>query len=173
MIEVLTKMTQRLRSMIFIKALPYLKTEELRRIEQARLSKVVQAETQRIIHKRLKRQQLVKFQKEYEEGRRRIKKYYKRKYQKQISELKRQNNRWIKEDLELNKLIKKSRLIRSALIAESFHHTTADRIMEQFSILTDSEYSGYSTQSESDMPSYSSHTDHEEESNHSDSNIEM
>ena len=166
-------MTQRLRSMIFIKALPYLKTEELRKVEGAKLSKVVQAETQRIIHKRLKRQQLVKFQKEYEEEKQRIKKYYKRKYQKQISELKRQNDVWIKEDLELNKLIKKSKLIRSALITESFHHTTADRILEQFNILTDSEYSGYSTQSESDIPSYSSHTDYEKESNHSDSNVEM
>jgi hypothetical protein len=162
-------MTQRLRPMIFIKTLPYLKTEELRRIEEIKISKVVQAETQRIIHKRFKRQQLVKFKGEYDEEKQKIK----RRYQKQISKLKKQNDAWIKEDLELNKLIKKSRLIRSALITESFHHTTAERIMEQYSIMTDSEYSGYSMQSESDTPIHSHLTDHEKESNHSDSDAEM
>ena len=162
-------MTQRLRPMIFIKTLPYMKTEELRKIEKAKISKVVQAETRRIIHKRFKRQQLVKYQKEYEKEKQKIK----RKYQKQISKLKKQNDAWVKEDLELNKLIKKSRLIRSALITESFHHTTAERIMEQYSIMTDSEYSGYSTQSESDIPVHPCLTNHEKESNHSDSDEEM
>src|ERR1051325_10630725 len=162
-------MTQRLRPMIFIKTLPYMKTEELRRIEKAELSKVDEAETQRIIHKRFKRQQLVKFRNEYEGEKQKIKK----KYQKQISKLKKQNDAWIKEDKELNKLIKKSKLIRSALITESFHHTTAERIMEQYSIMSDSEYSEYSTQSESDIPIHPCLTDHEKESNHSDSDEEM
>ena len=146
-----------------------MKTEELRKIQEAKLSKVVQAEAKRIIHKRFKRQQLVKFQREYDEEKQRIK----RKYQKQISKLKKQNDAWVKEDLELNKLIKKSRLIRSALITESFHHTTAERIMEQYSIMTDSDYYGYSIQSESDIPVHPCLTDHEKESNHSDSDEEM
>ena len=171
--KIMTKMAKRLRPMIFMKALPYLKTEALRKIKEAKLSKVVELETQRIIHRRFKRQQIVKFQKENEEEMQRVKKYYKRKYQKQISDLKRQNNMWIQEDLELQKLIKRSKLIRSALITESFHYNTADRTMEQFSIMTDSEYSGYSEQSESDLPPYSSDTDHEKESNHSDSNVEI
>ena len=45
--------------------------------------------------------------------------------------------------------------------------------MEQYIVMTDSEYSGYSTQSESDIPANSCLIDHEKENNHSDSEVEI